>query len=229
MVKPIALLRIDRYIASQCCEVQNIMYKGSDLIGKPVVAHDTGEVIADVNDLIIDRSNHQLVGIIVEEKTWFHEAAVIAFDRISAILPTALMVDNLAAIVSASEIPQIQQILDRDLVLSGTQLTSIEGIYLGTISDVFFDQTTGEIDSYEAAREQTDADLKHAYVPIPDPLIIGDDFAVVPLEVMPVIVERSRIAADRVQPFEIEPPIQLVDRTNLSPSDRADLDNNYFG
>lgn len=206
------------------------MYKGSDLIGKPVVAHDTGEVIADVNDLVIDRTNHQLVGIIVEEKTWFHEAAVIAFDRISAMLPTALMVDTSAAIVNASEIPQIQRILDRDLVLSGTRLTTLEGMDLGTIVDIIFDEKTGKIDSYETAREQAgDAQEKHAFVPIPQPLTIGEDSAVVPLEVMPILTDRIRTMADRVQPLEIEPPIHLVEQPNLSPNDRADLDNNYFG
>ncbi len=206
------------------------MYKGSDLIGKPVVAHDTGEVIADVNDLIIDRSNHQLVGIIVEEKTWFQEAAVIAFDRIAVILPTAIMIDTPDAIVNASEIPQIQEILDRDLVLSGIKLTTIEGIDLGTIVDIIFDEKTGKIDSYETAKEQAGAaHEKNAFVPIPQPLTQGEDFAVVPLDVMPILTDRVRTMADRIEPFEIEPPTHLVEHPNLSPSDRVDLDNNYFG
>jgi uncharacterized protein YrrD len=205
------------------------MRKGSDLIGKPVVALDIGEVIANVRDLIIDRSNHRLVGIIVDEASWFQEAAVIEIGNISDILPAALMADNREAIVNASQVPLIQQILDRDLVLSGTRLVTLEGIDLGTIVDVIFDEKTGKIDSYETLREQADDAPKLAYTPIPQPLIIGADFGVVPLDVMPRMTGTITTTADRVQLFVLEPPTHLVEQTNLSASDRVDLDTNYLG
>lgn len=206
------------------------MYKGSDLIGKPVVDRHTGEVIANVKDLIIDRSNHRLVGIIVDEASWFHEAMVVEIGNISDILPVALIAENKEAIVKASQVPLIQQILDRDLVLSGTRLVTLEGIDLGTIVDVIFNPITGKIDSYETLREQaSDADPKQAFVPIPQPLITGADFAVVPLDVIPILTERIVTMADCIRTFDLEPPIHLVEPKNLSVTARTDLDNNYFG
>ncbi len=40
--------------------------RATDLIGKPVVAADSGEKLGTVSDLLLDSSSHHLVGLVVK-------------------------------------------------------------------------------------------------------------------------------------------------------------------
>ena len=43
------------------------MRKGSDIIGKPIVAYDTGERFSRVKDLIFDQASNRLLAFMLEE------------------------------------------------------------------------------------------------------------------------------------------------------------------
>ncbi|MGR3280346.1 PRC-barrel domain-containing protein, partial [Acaryochloris marina NIES-2412] len=64
------------------------MRKGSDIIGQPVFAYDTGKKLDDrIEDLIFDQNTNQLLGFLVEEKSWFRDAQVLPLENIHAIGP----------------------------------------------------------------------------------------------------------------------------------------------
>ncbi|WP_416245012.1 PRC-barrel domain-containing protein [Crocosphaera sp. XPORK-15E] len=42
------------------------MYKGRDIIGKPIVSYDMGEKFETVEDLIFDQDSNQLLGFVVK-------------------------------------------------------------------------------------------------------------------------------------------------------------------
>lgn len=53
------------------------MRKGNEIIGKPVVAFDTGERLKRVKDLIFDHNNNHLLGFLVDDNGLFSRARVL--------------------------------------------------------------------------------------------------------------------------------------------------------
>ncbi|NJN37988.1 MAG: hypothetical protein HC790_03440 [Acaryochloridaceae cyanobacterium CSU_3_4] len=183
------------------------MRKGSELMGKLVVAYDTGEAIAKVLDLIFDQDSNQLAGILVDEGNWFSGAWVVAMDQISAIGPNALIVKHTDAIVKARKTPHIQQILKREIVLKGTRIMTTDGADLGIMVDLFFDDKTGIVKGYEVSGGLfADVYSGRSFVPAPKTFKIGVDFAFVPPEVAQLMAEQVggikgvvQTAGDRLQ------------------------------
>ena len=157
------------------------MRNGKGMIGKPVVAYDSGEEFKTIVDLIFDQEKNQLLGFLVDEAGWFSDALVLPLLNIQAIGADAVIVASRDAINSAAEFPQIQSILERDNILKGTRIMTLDGRDLGTMIDLYFDDTTGAIEGYEVSGGVfADAYSGRSFVPAPDTLKIGEDIAFVP-------------------------------------------------
>jgi uncharacterized protein YrrD len=53
------------------------MRKGKDIVGKPVIAYDTGEKVETIVDLIFDQDDNRLLGFLIDEGGWFSNAKVL--------------------------------------------------------------------------------------------------------------------------------------------------------
>ena len=167
------------------------MRKGSDILGKAVVAYDNGEKFCRVKDLIFDQDSNQLLALLVEEKGWFSEAQVIPFQSIQAIGLDAVIVPSESAVVRVNQLPEVQRILARNNVLKGTHIMTTDGRDLGKMIDLYFDEHAGVIDGYEVSGGLfADAYSGRSYVPTPHTLKIGEDVAFVPSEVADLMEEQ---------------------------------------
>ena len=168
------------------------MRNGKGMIGKPVVAFDSGEKFNTIVDLIFDQQNNLLLGFLVDEGGWFSNALVLPLSNIQAIGNDAVIVPSRDMIVSASEFPEIQNILEKDNVLKGTKIMTVDGRDLGTMSDLYFDDTTGAIEGYEVSGGIfADAYSGRSFVPAPDTIKIGEDIAFVPSETADLMQEQT--------------------------------------
>jgi uncharacterized protein YrrD len=159
------------------------MRKGQDVIGKPVVAYNTGEKLETISDLIFDQDSNRLLGFLVDEAGWFSEAKVLPITDIKAIGLDAVIVPTVDAIASASNTPAIKQVLERNNILKGTRIMTLDGRDLGTMVDLYFDAQTGVVEGYEVSGGLfADAYSGRSFVPAPDTLKIGEDVAFVPSE-----------------------------------------------
>lgn len=157
------------------------MRNGKSLIGKPIVAYDSGEKIKTISDLIFDQENNILLGFLVDEGGWFSNALVLPLGNIQAIGTDGVIVASKEAIASAREFPQIQNILKMDNILKGTRIMTTDGRDLGTMEDLYFDEMTGAIEGYDVSGGMfADAYSGRSFVPAPDTLKIGEDVAFVP-------------------------------------------------
>lgn len=157
------------------------MRNGKSLIGKPIVAYDSGEKFKTISDLIFDQENNILLGFLVDESGWFSDALVLPLGNIQAIGMDGVIVASKEAIASAKEFPQIQNILKMDNILKGTRIMTTDGRDLGTMEDLYFDETTGAIEGYDVSGGMfADAYSGRSFVPAPDTLKIGEDVAFVP-------------------------------------------------
>jgi uncharacterized protein YrrD len=167
------------------------MRNGKGMIGKPIVAYDSGEEFRTIMDLVFDQESNQLLGFLVDEGGWFSNALVLPLANIQAIGTDAVIVSSRSAIDSAVEFPQIQSILEKDNILKGTRIMTLDGRDLGTMVDLYFDDNTGAIEGYEVSGGIfADAYSGRSFVPAPDTLKIGEDIAFVPSETADLMQEK---------------------------------------
>jgi uncharacterized protein YrrD len=128
------------------------MRKGSDLIGKPIIAFDSGERLENIEDLLFDQNSNQLLGFLVDEGGWFSTARVLPLENVQSIGQDAIIVPSKNTIVNATQVPAINRILERNNVLKGTRIMTTDGRDLGTMADLYFDERTGQVEGYEVRR-----------------------------------------------------------------------------
>ena len=157
------------------------MRKGSDVIGKPVVAFDSGEQLHRVQDLLFDQENNQLLGFLVDEGGWFSTARVVPLQNIQSIGVDAVIIPARNTVLNADQVPQIKRVLERNNALKGTKIMTTDGRNLGTLIDLYFDETSGVIEGYEVSGGLfADAYTGRSFVPAPQTVKIGQDVAFVP-------------------------------------------------
>jgi uncharacterized protein YrrD len=167
------------------------MRKGKDIVGKPVIAYDTGEKVETIVDLIFDQDDNRLLGFLIDEGGWFSNAKVLPLIQVRAIGVDAVIVPSKDAIAPSSEYPAIHRILENNNILNGTRIMTTDGRDLGTLVDFYFDQITGVVEGYEASGGLfADAYSGRSFVPAPQTLKIGEDVAFVPAETADLMEEQ---------------------------------------
>lgn len=167
------------------------MRKGSDLIGKPVIAFNTGQQLERVDDLIFDQNTNQLLGLLVDEGGWFSTARVVPLQSVQSIGPDAVIVPSPDAVVSADQVPSVKAILERNNILKGTKMMTTDGRDLGQMVDLYFDEKTGVVEGYEVSGGIfADAYSGRSFVPAPQTFKIGEDVAFVPPETADLMEEQ---------------------------------------
>lgn len=175
------------------------MLKGNDLIGIPVVAYDTGEEIKKVKDLIFD-SNSNFLGFLVDENIWLKTAQVLPLHGIKVIGTDVIIASSQSVIVKAEQVPEIREVLARNIVLTGTKIVTESGRDLGTIIDLYFDKQSGAIEGYEVLGGLfADPYCGRSFVPAPQNLKIGDDVAFVPRAIADMMEERVVSVSEALQ------------------------------
>jgi uncharacterized protein YrrD len=167
------------------------MRKGSEIIGKSVIAFDTGEKFETVLDLIFDQNSNRILGLLVDEAGWFSTSNVIPLNSVQSIGPDAIIVASKSAEVPASQIQEIARVLEHNNIMKGTKIVSTDGRDLGKMIDLYFDEHSGEIEGYEVSGGLfADAYTGRSFVPAPETLKIGKDVAFVPSETADMMQEQ---------------------------------------
>jgi uncharacterized protein YrrD len=167
------------------------MRKGSDLINKLVVTYDMGERVERIKDLLFDQDSNQLLGFLVTEGGWLSSGRAILLQDVQALGPNAVVISSKDAIAKAKEVPGIKQILKRNNVLKGTRIMTTDGRDLGTMVDLYFNESTGAVEGYEVSGGLfADVYSGRSFVPAPQTLHIGEDVAFVPPEIADLMQEQ---------------------------------------
>ncbi|MBD1843022.1 PRC-barrel domain-containing protein [Cyanobacteria bacterium FACHB-63] len=167
------------------------MRKGSDIIGRTILAFDTGKRVARVQDLIFDQDTNQLLGVLVRESGLFQSAKVVPLEAISAFGSDTLIIPTKEAIISTHDDEQIHRVFRRNIILKGTRIVTTDGRYLGSVVDLFFDEQTGAIEGYETSGGIfADAYSGRSFIPAPQTIRIGRDVTFVPPETAELMEEQ---------------------------------------
>jgi uncharacterized protein YrrD/pyrimidine deaminase RibD-like protein len=167
------------------------MRKGKDIIGKPIIAYDTGEKIHNIIDLIFDQNDNSLQGFLITESGWFSDAKVLPLGLVKALGIDAVIIPAQEAIAPSRNYDLIHRILDNNNALNGTRIMTTDGRNLGKLVDLYFDESTGKIEGYETSGGLfADAYSGRSFVPAPKTLKIGRDVAFVPIETIALMEEQ---------------------------------------
>jgi uncharacterized protein YrrD len=181
--------------------------KGKDIVGKPIIAYNSGEKIETVVDLIFDQNDNCLLGFLIDEGGWFSNAKVLPLNLVQAIGVDAVIVPSPEAIAPSGDYPAIDKILAHNNILNGTRIMTTDGRNLGKLIDFYFDEHTGTIEGYETSGGLfADAYSGRSFVPAPHALKIGEDVAFVPAETAGLMEEQVgglkaaiQTAGDKIQ------------------------------
>ena len=161
------------------------MKKGHEIIGLRVLSQTDGADLGHVRDLIFDHDTNELLAILISEKDLFGliDAQVVPWDQVRSIGPNAVMVDSASSKINAGDSGRVRAIMERKTALSGTRIFTTDGRDLGTLADMYFDETTGHIVGYEVSTGfLSDTMSGKRFLPADTEISLGDDVALVPPE-----------------------------------------------
>ncbi|MFB9993959.1 PRC-barrel domain-containing protein [Deinococcus oregonensis] len=168
------------------------MIKGKEILGRNIVAISTGERVESVRDVIFDHQGNQVLGLLVDEGGWFHAAKVVPFEKIRSFGEDVIMIGSPDDVSGTREDGRLSEALSSDVSLIGMTLLTTDGQNLGKIADVFFDESTGYVEGYEATGGLfSDLSSGRTFVPTPESVQIGSDAAIVPISVAMAMQERE--------------------------------------
>ena len=125
------------------------MRKGKRLIGRPILSLTEGVRVGEVKDVILGATNETVVGLLVDDGGLFGSAHVVPVDEIESFGRDAVIVTDRSSIRSASDVPDIKEILDRKTSLIGTRVFTETGDAQGSVNDIYFDEASGRVLSLE--------------------------------------------------------------------------------
>jgi uncharacterized protein YrrD len=166
------------------------MIKGKEILGRNIVAISTGERVESVRDVIFDHQGNQVLGLLVDEGGWFHAAKVVPFEKIRSFGEDVIMIGDPEDVTGTREDGRLSDALNSDVSLIGMTLLTTDGQNLGKIADVFFDESTGYVEGYEATGGLfSDLSSGRTFIPTPESVQIGTDAAIVPVSVAAAMQE----------------------------------------
>ena len=117
------------------------MLKGKDIIGRQIIANDSGEKIETVVDLIFDLDEQCLLGFLVDSGGWLSNPKVLPLYLVHKIEADAIVIPWKEAIAPASTYATISDVLAQNDRLDGR----------GTLPDLYFDEDTGDIENLQGS------------------------------------------------------------------------------
>jgi uncharacterized protein YrrD len=123
------------------------MLKASDLVGKPITAYNTGQIIDSVDTLVSDPFHYQIVAFVVWSKG--ETARALPWSGVHRVEPQRVIARSPQMIVEVSQLFEIRQLLERPTVKAGTRIMTTNGHDLGLVKDIYFDTRTGSIEGYD--------------------------------------------------------------------------------
>jgi uncharacterized protein YrrD len=159
------------------------MRRGRELLGLSVVGQEDGRRLGNVRDLFFDHDTDELLALVIAEKDLFGliDAQIVPWREIVSIGGDVILARNSASIIKLRDDPRVREMAQRETVLSGTAVMSQSGEKIGTLADMFIDETTGRVLGYEVSNGFLSDTLRgKKFVPAPPGLAIGRDAAIAP-------------------------------------------------
>ena len=129
------------------------MLKVKDIIGKPVVADNSGQSIETIVAPIFDREENYLLGFLVDKDGWLSNPKVLPLYLVKAIAADAIIVPWPESIAPASDYATIYDVLEQNNSLDRDHILTNNERDLNTLLDLYFDKPMGDNENAEATAQ----------------------------------------------------------------------------
>ena len=126
------------------------MRKAADLIKKQIVQVDTGNIVGNVADLLLDLDAGRLAAVVTMAGRW-RETTLIAWEQILVSTGDVILVKPGIEPQAASATPHFQVLLERNIHLHGTPVLTDKGEKIGSLGEMLIDDA-GHIQAYTVNR-----------------------------------------------------------------------------
>lgn len=127
------------------------MRKGKNVVGQSVVSYNDGRKLESVKDVLLGETNTSIVALLVDEGGLLSSSRVVPMEAVHSFGRDAVVITGSEAVVSASADPEVKAIVNRNDKLLGKRVMTNTGDLLGTISDMYFQERTGQIAGFEVS------------------------------------------------------------------------------
>ncbi len=151
------------------------MLSGNALLKRPIITHDTNTVAGMIDNVLIDPFSNRLVAFATGQSSQNprSDTIVVPWTGIKAVKPDRVIVWATSMLVRAREMFEIRQLFRRGMVERGTRFVRRDGETLGEMSDVYFDERTGELLGYELVGGTARAGRSdRGFLPAPDTITL---------------------------------------------------------
>jgi len=163
------------------------MRKGKSILGMKVISQADAADLGNVKDLIFDHESDELLALLISEKELFGliDAQIVPWTEVQNIGPDAIMVISRDSKIRAGDDTNVNRVMTRETALSGTRILTTDGQDLGTLADMYIDETSGRVVGYEVSGGFfADTVSGKRFMTSPDSISIGSDkVALVPPDV----------------------------------------------
>ena len=121
------------------------MNKISEIIGLPIVNEKKGEKLGSIRDIIYSKNKFKIMAFLLSEGNLFTNPKIITYKNINFIGEDAVVVKDNLVIEDGNNIPNIKELLEKDLKIVGYEVRTDDGENLGIIHDIIFDNKTGRL------------------------------------------------------------------------------------
>lgn len=150
------------------------MKKSKEVLELPIISIYDGEQLGKVKGLIINPEKFSVDFFTVEQDNWQVSVKAIPFKKIIGIGESAMMVEQSNSVIDLNEIPFINQLINKQVHLIGSFVLTRKGDLLGKISDYFFSDETGQLDTLLINSED-----KELFFPIENVLSFGKERVII--------------------------------------------------
>ncbi|SFH24790.1 Uncharacterized protein YrrD, contains PRC-barrel domain [Desulfotomaculum arcticum] len=129
------------------------MKKSKDVLNLPVMAITEGDLIGKAHSLLINPNNGTIDYLLLEGEKWYLEKYTLAFSDVSAIGHNAVTTEKKANIQLVSQVENAVKLLESHVPVLGSRIMTSDGLLIGKVTEIFFDEHTGEIKGCELTAE----------------------------------------------------------------------------
>ncbi|HEU5013311.1 MAG TPA: PRC-barrel domain-containing protein [Roseiflexaceae bacterium] len=132
------------------------MQKINDIFGKEVINQTSGEKIAAVQDVVLDRDLRQIVALLIRGGGLFSDTHVVRWNAVVS-MGDVVVVRAEPPLPTLKDDAEVSELSEHANRITGTSVISDKGEELGSIGDIFINER-GEVIGYEVKQGMLHSD-----------------------------------------------------------------------
>ena len=127
------------------------MRKGKSVIGKDVLSLADGVKLQTVSDLVVDAGARRVVALVVEEGGFMSSSIVVPTQEVESYGRDAVVVRSAESVMSVGDHADLRALVERHEKIIGKKVFTTTGDDQGSISDLYFDERSGDVLGFEVS------------------------------------------------------------------------------